>query len=77
VIKYKNDTRYSEDCASTHDKQTLKAISAAKLSEIDSGRLDEMDVVAIDEGQFFPGEPSVSCQQSSSHLTTAAAHRRG
>jgi hypothetical protein len=55
VIKYKNDTRYSEECASTHDRQTLKAISCAKLLEIEPCKLADIDVIAIDEGQFFPG----------------------
>ena len=53
VIKYKADTRYSEDSVSTHDRIEHRAESCSELKEVDH-LLDNVDVVAIDEGQFFP-----------------------
>ena len=52
VIKYANDTRYSEKCVSTHDKQMIEAISCTLLSEVED-KVSHYDVIGIDEGQFF------------------------
>jgi thymidine kinase len=52
IIKYKKDTRYSEECAATHDKQTETAKACEKLSEV-LPIVDQFDVIGIDEGQFF------------------------
>lgn len=51
-IKYKADTRYSEECASTHDKQMIAAKSCTYLKEAEN-LLENYDVIGIDEGQFF------------------------
>lgn len=53
VIKYENDKRYDDNDVSTHDRQTYKAISATQLCHLKS-RLEEFEVIGIDEGQFFP-----------------------
>mmetsp|Transcript_38459 Transcript_38459/g.44074 ORF Transcript_38459/g.44074 Transcript_38459/m.44074 type:complete len:146 (+) Transcript_38459:15-452(+) len=53
VIKYAFDTRYSEKCVSTHDKQMIEAVSCKNLTEIEDKAID-FDVIGIDEGQFFP-----------------------
>eukprot|EP01083_Nonionella_stella_P143407 445724_1 len=53
VVKYKNDQRYSSEKAATHDKVTLQAYSCLELSEVDD-LVNDFDVIAIDEGQFFP-----------------------
>jgi thymidine kinase len=53
VIKYAKDTRYSTDKASTHDCVMHAATSASALYKVDDGLLDDVDVVGIDEGQFF------------------------
>ena len=53
VIKYVGDTRYSDDCAATHDQFTHKAISTNKLFDVLSS-VENADVVGIDEGQFYP-----------------------
>ncbi|TNV75953.1 hypothetical protein FGO68_gene12760 [Halteria grandinella] len=51
-VKFADDTRYSSDSISTHDRQTSKAVGAKLLSEI--GDLwTNFDVIGIDEGQFF------------------------
>lgn len=54
IIKYAKDVRYDDDSIATHDRQTLKAVSANKLDEIDPEMIKNCDVIGIDEGQFFP-----------------------
>eukprot|EP00041_Stephanoeca_diplocostata_P015195 m.288391 g.288391 ORF g.288391 m.288391 type:complete len:226 (+) comp19960_c0_seq11:177-854(+) len=53
VIKYINDTRYSKDRVSTHDRQEFEATAANKLFDVER-ETDDVDIVGIDEGQFFP-----------------------
>ncbi|CAL1282816.1 unnamed protein product [Larinioides sclopetarius] len=53
IIKYSHDTRYSEKEISTHDRQTLDAISVATLSDL-KNQAENYSVIGIDEGQFFP-----------------------
>ena len=53
IVKYANDTRYDQESIATHDRQTLKAVSVAKLNDL-KVNLDDFDVIGIDEGQFFP-----------------------
>ena len=53
VIKYSKDTRYDADLASTHDLQKCEAIGCAQLSELDESLLQNVDVIGVDEGQFF------------------------
>eukprot|EP01116_Phalansterium_solitarium_P001907 TRINITY_DN11742_c0_g1_i1.p1 TRINITY_DN11742_c0_g1~~TRINITY_DN11742_c0_g1_i1.p1 ORF type:complete len:225 (-),score=79.29 TRINITY_DN11742_c0_g1_i1:227-901(-) len=53
IIKYRKDTRYvDDDSASTHDRVTFKAKAADQLSEAVAAA-DGVDVVGVDEGQFF------------------------
>lgn len=53
LIKYEKDDRYSSDMFSTHDGQKLKAIKCSHLNSIQAA-CEQYDVIAIDEGQFFP-----------------------
>ncbi|GAB9465848.1 hypothetical protein Gpo141_00003238 [Globisporangium polare] len=53
VVKYKNDTRYSEEKLSTHDKMLFEAKPVTRLEEV-RPYLANADVIGIDEGQFFP-----------------------
>ncbi|XP_067914474.1 thymidine kinase, cytosolic [Heterodontus francisci] len=53
VIKYAKDIRYSKEDLATHDKFTMKAVPATKLSEVRQEAL-KCAVIGIDEGQFFP-----------------------
>ncbi|KAJ8362633.1 hypothetical protein SKAU_G00114640 [Synaphobranchus kaupii] len=53
VIKYAKDTRYSSSDMATHDKYTMEAVSANRLSDVFTLALDAA-VIGIDEGQFFP-----------------------
>ncbi|RZF40272.1 hypothetical protein LSTR_LSTR015115 [Laodelphax striatellus] len=52
MIRYAKDMRYSEDSVSTHDGQQVKAMLATELSKFNSW--SAVDVIGIDEGQFFP-----------------------
>ena len=54
VIKYSKDIRYDAECASTHDRQKCAAVGCTRLSELDPSSLVGVDVLGIDEGQFFP-----------------------
>lgn len=54
VIKYAKDTRYSCDKVATHDNQQITStVQVSQLSELGE-RWKNYDVIAIDEGQFFP-----------------------
>lgn len=53
LVRYNLDTRYtSEEEMVTHDGIRHPAISASKLKEI-KAKLDEYEVIGLDEGQFF------------------------
>lgn len=55
IINFINDTRYGKECIASHDKELEKAICVGQLAEIDALlREGGYQVVAIDEGQFFP-----------------------
>jgi len=55
VVNYIADTRYGKDCIASHDKEVEQATCVAQLSEIDElVRSQDYQVIAIDEGQFFP-----------------------
>uniref|UniRef100_A0A8C3SHN6 Thymidine kinase n=1 Tax=Chelydra serpentina TaxID=8475 RepID=A0A8C3SHN6_CHESE len=53
VIKYAKDTRYCTDGVSTHDRNTMEALSACYLRDVHQEALGSA-VIGIDEGQFFP-----------------------
>ncbi|XP_077574499.1 thymidine kinase, cytosolic [Stigmatopora nigra] len=53
VIKYAKDTRYSDLKMATHDKNTMEAVSANSLKDVQLLAL-RARVIGIDEGQFFP-----------------------
>lgn len=53
MIKYSKDTRYSQDCVSTHDLKMHSAISCSTLIP-QLALCQEYDLVGVDEGQFFP-----------------------
>ena len=57
IINNRLDDRYSgDDAIVSHDEYKFNCVKCKKLHEIDSQmRIDaDVDVVAIDEGQFFP-----------------------
>ncbi|XP_070596209.1 thymidine kinase, cytosolic [Erythrolamprus reginae] len=53
LIKYAKDTRYCVNGVSTHDRNTMEAMSACCLKDVQQEALNSA-VIGIDEGQFFP-----------------------
>ncbi len=53
LIKWKNDTRYSNTHVMTHDHVGEEAKCVNLLSEISDELLSNTDIIGIDEGQFF------------------------
>ncbi|NXY00197.1 KITH protein, partial [Centropus bengalensis] len=53
LVKYAKDTRYCTSGLSTHDKNTMEALSACFLKDVYKEALGAA-VIGIDEGQFFP-----------------------
>jgi thymidine kinase len=55
VINYSGDTRYHSSMLSTHDKVMIPCIFTNKLSDVcEEKHLENIDVILINEGQFFP-----------------------
>lgn len=55
VVNYVADTRYGQNRISSHDKEFEEAICVDRLSVLeDEVRSGQYQVLAIDEGQFFP-----------------------
>jgi len=55
TVNYVGDTRYGKDCISSHDREQQTAVCVSALSEVDARvRSGDYQVIAIDEGQFFP-----------------------
>ena len=52
VVNHKFDSR-CKDAIKSHDNHTLKALKVKNLAEIDEKLIEEHDVIAIDEAQFF------------------------
>ena len=55
IVRYSKDNRYSDKGIATHDKQSLKAISANLCQQL-TDKVDYYDVIGIDEGQFVRGK---------------------
>lgn len=51
IVKYAKDVRYDSESIATHDRQTLKAVSATILNDL-RDKAQDYDVIGIDEGQF-------------------------
>lgn len=51
IIKYASDDRYSASDIVSHDRQSLAAVSARKITDF-GFKVLEYDVIGIDEGQF-------------------------
>ena len=55
VINYSGDTRYHSTMLSTHDKVMIPCIFTNTLSDVcEEKYLNNIDVILINEGQFFP-----------------------
>ena len=53
IVKFSGDNRYNQLFACTHDMTQMEAINASTIAEVYEQLLG-YEVVAIDEGQFFP-----------------------
>ena len=55
VINFHADNRYSkEPTITSHDQISISAIKVKTLSEVSSKQIESVEVIGIDEGQFFP-----------------------
>ncbi len=55
VVNYSADTRYGKECIASHDKVLEQAVCVDTLASIQHlVQSGDYQVVAIDEGQFFP-----------------------
>ncbi|AMB18394.1 M061R [Myxoma virus] len=52
VVKYEKDVRYGNDVR-THDNTCISAVPTASLDDVESIS-EHVEVIGIDEGQFFP-----------------------
>lgn len=59
VIKYSKDIRYDAMACSSHDGSKMDAIPVMRLADA-KDVMAAVDVVGIDEGQFFPDVPEVA-----------------
>ena len=74
IVKYQRDNRYDEEGISTHDQQTMRAVSCLTLSSLtESGQVDDVSVIGIDEGQFFPDTVSFAEQMANRGKTVIVA----
>ena len=48
IIKYSRDTRYSQNQASSHDKEMLNAVPTNNLFDLDQKMLESYDVIGVD-----------------------------
>ncbi|KAL3132956.1 hypothetical protein ABBQ38_006868 [Trebouxia sp. C0009 RCD-2024] len=74
LVKYKRDNRYTEDpLLSTHDHTRMAAKAVSALAEIANAAW-HYDVIAIDEGQFFPDlvEYAEQWANSGKHILVSA-----
>ncbi|GMT22039.1 hypothetical protein PFISCL1PPCAC_13336, partial [Pristionchus fissidentatus] len=68
LVKFAGDTRYDKDCVATHDRKfgSGATLKATRLAEVSDRLLDkDIEVVSIDEGQFF---------EDLEHFVTLLAH---
>lgn len=74
IVKYQRDNRYDEENIATHDQQTMSAVSCLTLSSlIKSGEVDEVSIIGIDEGQFFPDTVSFAEEMANRGKTVIVA----
>lgn len=54
VLSYLNDKRYSENDVVSHDKKSIPSTRINNIKEFIDMKLENVDVLLIDEAQFFP-----------------------
>ncbi|MDD3738816.1 MAG: thymidine kinase [Lentimicrobiaceae bacterium] len=62
IFKPAVDTRYEEDSVVSHDQNSIKSIPISNSAQI-LFYVDDVDVVGIDEAQFFDSDLPVICKQ--------------
>ncbi|MGB4655698.1 MAG: thymidine kinase [Bacteroidales bacterium] len=62
IFKPAVDTRYEEDSVVSHDQNSIKSIPIKNSSQI-LFYVDDVDVIGIDEAQFFDSDLPVICKQ--------------
>jgi len=74
IIKYQRDTRYDKENISTHDRQTMSAVSCIQLSALNKSEIiDQFSVIGIDEGQFFSDSVSFTEEMANNGKTVIVA----
>lgn len=72
VVKYAKDVRYDIHGIATHDRQTLPAVAVTELKELQQ-QTESVDIIGIDEGQFFPDVVSFCDQMANKGKTVIVA----
>jgi len=74
VIKYGKDTRYGESSeVASHDQVKMEGRAVLSLAECPPSELQRFDVVAVDEGQFFPTLPEWARELSAAGTNVVVA----
>ena len=62
IFKPTQDTRYAEDAVVSHDDKAISSLAISKSTDI-YDHVSEINVVGIDEAQFFDTELTAVCQK--------------
>ncbi len=62
IFKPNQDTRYADDAVVSHDDKAISSLSLSKSTDI-YDHVSEVNVVGIDEAQFFDEELTIVCQK--------------
>ena len=62
IFKPSKDTRYAEDAVVSHDDKAISSLAISNSTDI-YNHVNEVNVVGIDEAQFFDAELTTVCQK--------------
>ena len=62
IFKPSQDTRYAEDAVVSHDDKAISSLAISNSTDI-YNHVNEVNVVGIDEAQFFDAELTSVCQK--------------
>ena len=62
IFKPSQDTRYAEDAVVSHDDKAISSLAISNSTDI-YNHVNEVNVVGIDEAQFFDAELTTVCQK--------------
>ncbi len=63
IFKPKIDDRYDETCVVSHSDRSLPGVAVADLNQLKNSLESQVEVIGIDEVQFFDGPIVEFCQQ--------------